>query len=225
MSNEIILLIPCAGYGTRFGLDVPKQYVYLQDITILEHTLNKFLEIAKIKKIYIVAQKDDQYIDKYSTISTKINILKVGGDTRAESVFNGLFHINANHDDWIMVHDAVRCCITQNLINKLINELKDDSVGGIVAIPVVDTIKKVSINGDINTIDRTSLYLAQTPQMFRFGLLKQALSYTKGLKHFTDEASSIEELGYKIKLVEGCITNIKLTSVDDLKFIKSLISF
>ncbi len=223
MNNKINLLIPCAGSGSRFGVEIPKQYVHLQDITILEHTLNIFLEISQIDNIFIVVKKEDKYIDRYKKISSKINILRVGGETRSESVYNGLFQINSQYDDWIMIHDAVRCCITKPIVMRLINTVKNDNVGGIVAVPIVDTIKKISSDGTMSTLDRNSLYLAQTPQMFRFGLLKQALSYAKNLKNLTDEASSIEELGYKIKLVQGCNTNIKLTLVDDLKFIKSLI--
>lgn len=215
--EELIALIPCAGTGERYGQIIPKQYSEINGKTILEHTLQPFINSKRINKIVLIAKASDTMIEAYQKLSAKIIIKKVGGDTRAQSVRNGLQAIKCQSNVWVLVHDAARCCLTEDLLNKLITEVSDDEVGGILAAPATDTvkytIKNVAIEID-RTIPRERIYLAQTPQMFRYNTLLQALSLDN-LTQITDEASAIEMLGLKVKVVESCISNIKVTNPID----------
>lgn len=222
---DLIALIPCAGTGERYGQIIPKQYSIINDKSILEHTLQPFIASLQIKQIILVAKSSDTMIDAYQKLSTKIIIKKVGGDTRAESVRNGLQALECKINAWVLVHDAVRCCLTEELLNKLIDELKDDDVGGILAANATDTVKYALKNGTIEidrTIPRDHVYLAQTPQMFRYNMLLQALSLDN-LTQITDEASAIEMLGLKVKIVESCMSNIKVTNPIDKKIAEVLL--
>lgn len=219
MSPNYIVLIPCAGGGSRFGSDVPKQYTEIGNKTVLEYTINAFLAVPKIEQIIIVASKADRYIDFYTKLSPKIYIQKVGGETRAESVLNGLQMIECQANDWILVHDAARCCITVDLIENMIAQLANEPVGGILAIPATDTLK-LGNNGIISkTLDRSVIYLAQTPQMFRYEALLKSLTIAD-LAKVTDEASAVEQLGLDVHLVEGSASNIKLTYSSDVYLAK-----
>lgn len=219
MSNRFIALIPCAGSGSRFGGTIPKQYTLLGNKSVLEHTIQAFLNVSLIDQIVIVANPLDDYIDRYSKISPKIMVYKIGGSTRAESVKNGLKQLVCNPSDWVLVHDAARCCITPELIAQMIHQLKADEVGGILAIPATDTIK-TGQNGIIGkTLDRSKIFLAQTPQMFRYSILSSALN-SATLDSVTDEASSVEQLGLAVRLVSGDSTNIKLTYASDMRIAK-----
>lgn len=223
MTAKFIVLIPCAGLSSRFGGQTSKIYTNVAKKTLIEHTLMAFLAIEQISSIVLVASPNDFYIDSYKSLSDKISIKKVGGQTRAETVLNGLNILECNSDDWILVHDAARCCIKIDLINKLINELSLTEIGGILAIKSIDTIKKVN-NGIITeTLDRQQIYLAQTPQMFRYKILKDSLS-NKDLTKITDEASAVEQMGYAVKIVEGEAANIKVTYPVDLLFAEVLLS-
>lgn len=223
MADKFILLIPCAGSSVRFGGNIPKQYVTIAGKTILEHTLNVFIPLEQIHSILLVSTINDPYINSYKNLSDKISIKKVGGKTRAETVLNGLNSLNCSDDDWILVHDAARCCIKSEIIKKMIDELMFDEVGGILAVGATDTIKKVD-NGIITgTLKRGNIYLAQTPQMFRYGILKKSLN-NKGLTEFTDEASAVEKLGYLVKIVQSNTANIKVTYPIDLLFAEVLLS-
>lgn len=219
MSNRYIALIPCAGSGSRFGGSIPKQYTLLGNKSVLEHTVQAFLNVPLIERVVIVANPFDDYIDRYSKISSKIVVHKVGGSTRAESVQNGLKQLECDATDWVLVHDAARCCITPELITRMIQQLKADEVGGILAIPATDTIK-TGQNGIIGeTLDRNKIFLAQTPQMFRYGVLSHALN-TAIADSVTDEASSVEQLGLAVRLISGDATNIKLTYASDMRIAK-----
>ena len=143
-----------------------------------------------------------------------------GGKERFHSVLNALNSLAkiAKPNDWILVHDSVRPCVKKIDIEMLINELSNHQTGGILATGVVDTIKQVAINGKVSTIDRSKLFKAQTPQMFRYGVLKDALENAVKLNHnITDESEAIENLGYSIKIVVGSSSNIKITQIDDLE--------
>ena len=214
-NNKLFVLIPCAGRSTRFGHNIPKQYTKIMDKSIVWYTLQVFLAIPNIEQIMLVVNIDDEYINSYQALSPKIVIARVGGEYRAQSVFNGLKQLSCKDDDWILVHDVARCCITSIAVNRLITQVIDDPVGGILAIPVRDTLK-IGHNGIIvNTVERQNMYLAQTPQMFRYHILFNALSQSD-LTNITDEASSIESLNLPIKLIEGDVDNIKITYLSDI---------
>lgn len=230
MTEHIHVIIPCAGSGSRFNSDFPKQYALIDEHTMLWHTINAIIAVNAIKSVWIVVNSTDDYVGEYVKISPKIHIAKVGASTRAESVLNGLLQLEGIVDanDWILVHDAARCCIKPELITKLIMELKNDSVGGILAIGAVDTIKQVQVTVDnykiiTKTIDRNLIYLAQTPQMFRYGILKHAL-LNVDLQLITDEASAVEMSGESVKIIEGDASNIKVTYQQDIVLARAILN-
>ncbi|MFN7094786.1 MAG: 2-C-methyl-D-erythritol 4-phosphate cytidylyltransferase, partial [Burkholderiales bacterium] len=186
-------------------------------------TLSVFLELAEISQIVIIAHADDAYIDSYTALSDKIIIKKIGGQTRAQSVLNGIVSLNCDANDWVLVHDAARCCLSKALVQKLLAHLATDPVGGILALPASDTIKQGSATIIEKTINRDTVYLAQTPQMFRHRVLATAL-IAADLALVTDEASAVEQLGLPVKLVTGDATNIKVTYPLDLKLAELFLS-
>jgi 2-C-methyl-D-erythritol 4-phosphate cytidylyltransferase len=214
MSNYV--LIPCAGSGSRFGSAIPKQYTKIGDKTVIEHTLNAFLQIPEIIEIVVIVSKDDIEIDKYALISPKIKVARVGSDTRAKTVLNGLNLLKCEANDWVLVHDAARCCISPQAIKNMLVKLSEDKIGGILAIPVSDTLKHGNNGLITKTVDRNNLYHAQTPQMFRYNVLHKALSGCD-LSVTTDDASAVEALGLPVHLVLGEVSNIKLTYPSDIK--------
>ncbi|HLX52489.1 MAG TPA: 2-C-methyl-D-erythritol 4-phosphate cytidylyltransferase [Aquella sp.] len=230
MTSKKIVILPCAGHGSRFGSTIPKQYTLINGKTILEHTLNVFLPLAQIDQIIIVTASDDQYIDNLLTAQSnlinhaKIQILKIGGASRAHTVKNAINSINCNSNDWLLVHDVARCCITAEAVLRLILKLEDNEVGGILAINAADTIKQ-SKNGQLidKTLDRSTIYQAQTPQMFRIHILKDALNGAK-LDLVTDEASAVEQMGLPVKLVEGDVENIKITYPADIRLAEIILN-
>lgn len=218
MPDKLIALIPCAGNGSRFGGELAKQYTALGGKTILDYTLQAFLAVPDISHIVLVAGAGDTHINHYLALSPQITCLKVGGVTRAESVVNGLVAmqgmLKVQPQDWVLVHDAVRCCISPMLILKLINQLKSSDVGGILALPATDTVKQVSGKFITRTLKREQIYLAQTPQMFRYTLLKEALQ-NGDLSQITDEASAVEGAGHKVQIIESDPSNFKITYKED----------
>jgi len=218
MTNKYIALIPCAGKGLRFGGALPKQYLTVGTQTILEHTLAAFNACELISEIVVVVAVDDVLIDDVVArcAMPKLRVLKMGGQTRAHTVFNALQALELSSLDWVLVHDAVRCFIQPQTITRQIEVLANDHVGGILAIPATDTVKYVE-NGEVDkTLPRQNIYLAQTPQMFRYGILSQALA-TADLTQVTDEALAVEKLGLAVKIVLGEVTNIKITHAADIK--------
>ena len=214
MSNYV--LIPCAGTGSRFGSVLPKQYSKIGGKTVIEHTLNAFLQVSEITEIVVIVSTGDTEIDKYALISPKIRVARVGSDVRAKTVLNGLNLLNCEDNDWVLVHDAARCCISPKTIKNMLDKLSEDKVGGILAIPVSDTLKHGNNGIVTKTVDRNNLYHAQTPQMFRYNVLHKALS-SCDLGIITDDASAVESLGLNVHLVQGEVTNIKLTHPSDIK--------
>ena len=220
-NNKIWAIVPAAGSGQRMGMEIPKQYLETNGKTILEITLSKLLENKNIDQIVVCTASDDFHWSKLE-VSKHPKIQQTnGGLSRALSVLSGLISIvnSVEDDDWVLVHDAARPCLSQELLDKLINELSKDKVGGILAVPAKDTLKLSNNSGEsINkTLDRSLVWHAQTPQMFRFGLLKDALqnAIDIGLE-ITDEASAMEHAGHAVKLVEGDSFNLKITTKDDL---------
>ena len=212
------VIIPAAGKGSRMGQDIPKQFFNLEGKTILQWVEFIFSKIMSIKSISIAIQPEIKFLDTLgSQFSDKTKIYKIGGDTRAQTVLNTINKIKnlVSDDDWILVHDAARVGITELLINNFIDDISSHKVGGIMAIPVADTVKKVNDNMEIITTEnREKLWLAQTPQMFRYKILKKALEQFDGTP--TDEAEAIESLGLKPKIFKGNILNTKITYKEDL---------
>ena len=216
MSESFYALVPAAGSGARMGNDLPKQYLPLAGQPMIFHALNTLCACPEIFTVFVVLAPDDTLFHSYdwSRFGDKLQPLYCGGATRAESVLNGLLASELEPDDWVLVHDAARPCLTQAHLVKLIAELRDDAVGGILAVPVADTLKRAdSVQRIVCTEDREGLWQAQTPQMFRAGLLVQALGNAKSV---TDEASAVEALGLQPKLVLSEPTNFKVTYPQDL---------
>lgn len=210
-----IALIPAAGVGARMGSAMPKQYAPLAGKSMLEHVLQTFADAPQIDAIYLVVSQEDDYIDALPAMP-RTRLLRCGGPTRRDSVLNGLEAIRAevDPDDWILVHDAARPGLSVQLIDKLIAFVKDDPVGGLLALPVVDTLKRSDGHAHVDhTVAREHLWAAQTPQMFRHARLLSALQASAAI---TDEASAIEALGLKPRLVEGSPRNFKVTLPQDM---------
>lgn len=214
-----IALIPAAGVGERMGTTMPKQYALLAGKPLLQHVMETFSSTSLISHTYVVVSPNDAYVSDLPVFA-RTTILKCGGETRQASVTSGLQAISQETevDDWILVHDAARPGLTQDLLEKLIAFVKDDAVGGLLALPVVDTIKRSDGHGRAElTVDRAPLWAAQTPQMFRYAQLLQALQQAQQqAKQTTDEASAIEAMGHRPKLVEGSARNFKVTLPQDL---------
>ncbi|MCS5711191.1 2-C-methyl-D-erythritol 4-phosphate cytidylyltransferase [Candidatus Berkiella aquae] len=225
ISQGYWIVIPAAGFGSRFGQEKPKQYWSLHGKTILEHTLNLFVEQPWVKQIIVAVAESDPYFKQLSLTHHKIKWV-VGGETRSQSVMNALTYLPLSaQNDWVLVHDAARACLDERDLYALL-ELRDDTVGGILASPAADTLKKVDgKNQIVQTINRNEIWLAQTPQMFRVHLLKKALEKAKASDYtITDEASAIEYLGYTPCVVEAQFPNPKLTYAADLKYVEFLLS-
>jgi 2-C-methyl-D-erythritol 4-phosphate cytidylyltransferase len=213
-------VVPAAGSGSRMQSSIPKQYLPLCHKTVLDQTLSCLLSVPDTAGIVLVLSADDSYFVR-SVFASHPKICRVdGGQERADSVLAGLKFLENKvaDDDWVLVHDAARPCVTQESIETLKNELVDNHVGGILAIPVADTLKVVdSKNSILKTIDRSSLWQAQTPQMFRYALLLAALEKAKvNQQAVTDEASAIELAGLSARIIVGSSDNIKITRPADL---------
>lgn len=219
-----IVLIPAAGIGSRFGAPMPKQYAHILGKPVLQHTLSVFAANSRIKHIAVIIAPHDTYFDTQITLPENALVYRVGGNSRAQTVTNGLDvlfkHRQTSDNDLILVHDAARCCLTQNGLNRLLDALSDpktQQTGAILAIPVIDTLKQQTDSSTphiARTVSRTNLWNAQTPQAFQAALLRRALAQTD-LAHTTDDASAVERLGVHPKLVMGESHNIKLTHADD----------
>lgn len=197
------------------GGTLPKQYLSLGNRSVLQHTVQAFLDCPAIAHTYVVVSSEDAYADSLLQKTERLSVLRCGGATRRDTVRNGLLALaNQLHaDDWVLVHDAARPGLNQRLLQKLIAEVAEHEVGGLLALPVVDTVKRVS-NGKVATIAREGLWLAQTPQMFRYQLLCDALDAADDV---TDESSAVEAYGYTPLLVEGHQCNLKVTLPADLE--------
>ena len=206
-----------------------KQFQLLAGRPMLWHAL-RALDVAAIEMIFVVLAKDDRTFRKqdWSVFEGRIEPLYCGGATRAESVHNGLIAAMAaiDADDWILVHDAARPCLPRADLERLIAECRGDAIGGILALPVAETVKRVAkdeagVARVAKSEDRSQLWLAQTPQMFRVGLLAQALHAAQG--EVTDEASAVEQLGLQPRLVVGSRRNIKVTYDEDLAIAEAIL--
>lgn len=226
-SPQVFSLIVAAGKGSRFGSDIPKQYTPVNSKTILQQSVSALAASSYIKQLLLVLAKDDSFA-KGLDFDLPVTFTH-GGAERWQSVQAGVeavFAAGAKADDLILIHDAARPCVLVKHIDLVIQEAMQHPYGAILGVPVADTLKKVSVEGDIQaTVDRSSLWQAQTPQVFRAAKLRQVLRYVadEGLM-ITDEASAFEAMGHSIKIVPGNNQNIKLTYAEDLTLIESILS-
>ena len=213
-------LIPAAGSGSRMGAAQPKQYLEIAGRPLLYYALRALAAHPRIEQVFVVlAQDDDRFArGDWREFGAGIKPLYCGGATRAASVFNGLLAVRdtVSGPDWVLVHDAARPCVGREELDRLFGELEQDDTGGLLAVPVADTLKRANRDSRItNTEPRDNLWLAQTPQMFRYRLLIEALRAADPAVA-TDEARAVEGLGLKPRLVMGDSRNIKVTFPEDL---------
>ena len=222
------VIIPAAGTGSRMAQStqnvLPKQYIPLAGKPIISHTIQTFFLHARIASIHVALSEDDMFWrDLPLDPASKLKLHYTGGESRSETVLNTLLSIQAADDDWVLVHDAARPGLTTDLLDSLLNTLEHDAVGGLLALPVADTLKKSnSANQVENTVSRANLWQAQTPQMFRYGVLKKALEIFNGTP--TDESEAIEALGLQPALVQGELRNLKITYPQDLALLEALLT-
>jgi len=228
------VLIPAAGAGSRMRNETPKQYLPLLGRPLIEYALQVFIASPRISSVTVVLSKDDHYWDNHLAgfnldarlSDARLSIVRCGGATRSETVLNGLLSMESKLDteDWVLVHDAARPGLTISLLDKLLDALKNDAVGGLLAIPLADTLKRAdSAQRVAATEPREGLWQAQTPQMFRFSLLKRALVEAGGKP--TDEAQAVEAMGHKPTLVAGELRNLKITYPEDLLLAEAILAY
>jgi len=217
-------MIPAAGSGSRMGGSIEKQYLPLNAVPMIAHAMMVLAREPRLAKIFVVLSPTDKRWNNYAWQGweERIEVLRCGGATRAETVLNGLDAISkiCAADDWVLVHDAARPCLPDEMLGKLLDEVADDPVGGLLAVPVADTLKRAAADMTSGpraeaTVPRAGLWQAQTPQMFRHGTLVQALRAAGS--DMTDEASAIEQLGLQPRLVESDSRNLKVTYPQDLE--------
>ena len=218
-------VIPAAGVGARMAADRPKQYLQLGGRTILEHSLGCFLDHPQLKGLVVSLAVDDPYWPNLACAGDPRIQRADGGSERSGSVLNALLQLNAlgaSDDDWVLVHDAARPNLSREDLDHLLAELAHDPVGGLLAVPARDTLKRVDKHGRVvETIDRSLIWQAYTPQMFRLGALHRALADSLVADAvITDEASAMEWSGQAPRLVEGRADNIKVTRPEDLEWLR-----
>ena len=219
------VIISAAGLGSRMNSMIPKQYLFLQNETILKKNIRNFLKLQFISKIVITVDKKDTYWDKCQILHKKVAIV-YGGKTRSISISNGLYSLQdtAHERDWVLVHDAVRPFTNRFLIdNLLLLTHEKEEVGGLPAIPIHDTVKNYPDECILRTIKKEGLYLSHTPQIFRYGVIKKGLeSVIKSSLETTDESNALELIGESPKITIGDRRNIKITSRTDMVYSSKL---
>ncbi|MHB1174148.1 MAG: 2-C-methyl-D-erythritol 4-phosphate cytidylyltransferase [Sulfuriferula sp.] len=218
--SDYYALIPAAGSGARMGGELPKQYLDLAGKPMIYHALRRLAGSPRIRRVYVVISPEDAYWDDYDwrEFAPKLSVLRCGGAARADSVRNGLVAMAdaVTENDWVLVHDAARPCLSVAQLDRLIYEVGDDPVGGLLAVPVADTLKRADSNRYASrTESREGLWQAQTPQMFRHAMLLQAMRQQHESVP-TDESSAIESLGHRPLLVAADNSNFKVTYPRDL---------
>ncbi len=226
---SLFALIPAAGSGSRIAGEAPKQYLQLAGRPMLWHAIRAVC-VPQVETVFVVLAAGDRAFasQDWSAFGEKLQPLYCGGETRRDSVYNGIVASasSVEPDDWLLVHDAARPCLPGKDLQNLISACEEDSIGGILAIPVSDTVKKAGkdeagVQRISGTEDRSQLWLAQTPQLFRAGLLAQALKEARG--PVTDEASAVEQMGLRPRLVAGSRENLKVTYSEDLAMAESIL--
>ena len=222
MTNSIWAIVPAAGSGRRMAVETPKQYLLVNGLPILEHTLRALLACPNIRGVVVVLDPSDRRADSVTSLSDPRVFKAPGGPDRAGSVLSGLRSLTdyISLGDWALVHDAARPCVSVSVLHELIDRALSSDTGTVLAQASTDTVKQVGNNGRVTaTLDRHSIWRAQTPQMFRFSELEHALSSAveSGVL-VTDESMAMERLGYPVSVLEGPSTNIKVTLPGDLEF-------
>lgn len=245
--DKITAIIPAAGIGMRFNYSKPKQYFSILGKTILEHTIELLAKNIQIDLIILNIREDDHYYNDINVDSKFVKVInndnfqlnkrqsqqcplitiRKGGNTRCSTIKNSIKFLQQKNliigSDWILVHDAVRCVLPANLLELFITKVIQEQIGGIMAIPVTDTLKKINNGQVIATIDRENIWQIQTPQMFKLHILVKAFDNTTCLK-YTDESSLVENLNITPTIVTGNLKNIKLTKYEDIELISLLLS-
>jgi 2-C-methyl-D-erythritol 4-phosphate cytidylyltransferase len=226
-SPRLYALIPCAGSGSRAGSAGPKQYQAIAGQPMVRHTLAAFAAVARLSACLVVVAPDDDFLPRTDADARTV-VAACGGPTRAESVRNGLHALlaqGAAADDWVLVHDAARCLVTPQQIDALIDACQFDAVGGLLALPLPDTLKSEVAGRVAATVDRADKWLAQTPQMFRLGALAAALqrAAVDGFAGITDESSALEAQGLQPLLVRGSAQNFKVTYPEDFALAEAIL--
>ncbi len=215
-----VALIPAAGSGARMSVELPKQYAQLAGRPMIHHAVHRLCTHSRIEQVFVVLSPGDTRFAEidWSACGSKLTALYCGGETRAASVFNGLLAANNAIDatDWVLVHDAARPCLRAVDLDRLMSEIGDHETGGLLAVPVADTLKRANAEAEaVQTEARDHLWQAQTPQMFRYRVLIEALRRAD-IAAVTDEASAVEQTGARPKLVMGSANNLKVTYPEDL---------
>src|SRR6185369_1809025 len=224
LPSRCFALVPCAGIGERAGAGGPKQYRELAGRSVVSHTLAALAAVPRIEGTLVVVAASDTVIEQHLHGLDPVWVSRTGGATRAQTVANGLAALSergARDEDWVLVHDAARCLVRPQEIERLIVVCEQDEVGGLLALPLSDTLKS-ELDGRVSeTVERSGKWLAQTPQMFRLGMLREALR--KAGDRVTDEASAIEATGAAPRLVPGSMENFKLTWPSDFALAERLL--
>ncbi|MEF8697916.1 MAG: 2-C-methyl-D-erythritol 4-phosphate cytidylyltransferase [Candidatus Accumulibacter sp. UW26] len=218
-------IVPAAGTGSRFGGEIPKLYSPLFGRPLVYYSLSALCRCQRIERVWVILSRDDSWWRQHdwTSLGGKLETVFCGGQTRFESVANGLraAATAALDEDWMLVHDAARPCLSQAMLAALCEELADDPVGGLLAVPLADTLKRADDRQRVaRTESRDGLWQAQTPQMFRYGLLTRALAAHPG---GTDEASAVEAAGLQPRLVRADASNLKVTYPADLQLAKTIL--
>ena len=228
-------LVPCAGVGARAGAGGPKQYASLAGRALVLWTLEALQRVPELEATLVVLARDDQ---QFAALAAEGDAeaagscwtARVGGETRADTVAAGLVELQARGAqdvDWVLVHDAARCLVRPESIRRLVAECRDDAVGGLLALPVPDTLKRADAQRRVGqTVSRERIWAAQTPQMFRLGVLRDALraGFARPELQITDEASAIEAAGFAPRLVRGDFENMKVTWPEDFALAERLLT-
>ncbi len=223
---RLFALVPCAGTGSRSGSFVPKQYAPVAGQAMVAHTLQALARVDRLAATLVVLAPDDEQFEEECPgfAGERGWVARVGGASRAETVANGLAELKARGAqplDWVLVHDAARCLLRASWVDRLIDACIDDEVGGLLALPLADTLKQERHGRASATVDREGKWAAQTPQMFRLGLVERALAAMGAAA--TDEASAVEALGHRPRLVRGDWENLKVTFPGDFALAERLL--
>lgn len=227
----LAVVIPAAGIGKRMQADKAKQYLTIHNKTILEHTVECFIELDFVTHIYVSIAQHDQFFSTLPVSKSRKVIRVGGGKERADSVLNGVIEAQKGNHQWVMVHDAARPCVSKEDIKNLYQSCLEQNEAGILATPVRDTMKRSHVDSQLiaSTEDRNGMWHALTPQCAKVEHLHRALSQKLEQggfvsKHITDEASALEFAGIPVNLVQGSVKNIKVTLPEDLELAKFYLS-
>ena len=217
--------IVAAGTGSRFASETPKQYALLDGKPVLQHAIDRLAAGMPLHRTYVAIARDDCWFDREIRAEEAVTPIRCGGATRAATVRNALdAFVDVANDDWVVVHDAARPCVDRASLGRLRRELADDAVGGLLAIPVVSALKRADDSGRVaGTQPREGLWQAQTPQMFRYGILRDALARA-GSDDAVDCAQAVEALGMRARLVAGSANNPKISYPEDLMLAAAILA-